>query len=693
MVGLVVAISAIWHFRMVTGPMSSFGLVAADLFHYFLPSYAYEAARLRAGAVPFWNPYQAAGQPFLASLQPGVLYPARLLLLLFDVPTAMRWSTMGHIVLTALATFACCRAVGASRAGAALGGGIMVIVFSFTNVFSPSYMEAGTWIPVAAFAFMRVVAGGGLGWAALLGVAAAMPALAGGYQLTMYFPYGLAAFALAVAVDARWRGAFWTPRTLGLVAVAGVLALATAAPQLATTLAWTTETQRPAAPLTDPQIAPVLKLPSQWIRDTFVPGNSWQSSYLSVPGVVLALVGFASSGALGAILGVGALFFYGLSLGPGTPIFPLYRYIPGFALFRLPQRLMTLVVFLAAVGAALGVTALARVRVPGLGPRRSRVLLEIAALGVVGAALVVPLRNGELLPWSALPSRMEGPPGLFPALARLNGDGRTVLPRGYMVGLTTKQGMMQGVRTLEDYEPLSSRRLGRYLNAIAGLPPPREVDFPPFVGRSPSPAIVRPELLELAAVRTVVRFSNEPELVAPPLVRTDDVAGFHVYASPGASSRASLVGRVRFVETEADAMTALTAPGFDGRTEAVLVGAPDAEAVAAPDRAGEERARIVVDEPEHVVVDLAIGGPRLMVLADAFAPGWTAVVDGAPRRIWQANCLFRGVYVRPGDRRVEFRYRAPGFREGMTAAAVAWGLVALVGAAQVARRRRAGSAP
>ena len=64
--------------------------------------------------------------------------------------------------------------------------------------------------------------------------------------------------------------------------------------------------------------------------------------------------------------------------------------------------------------------------------------------------------------------------------------------------------------------------------------------------------------------------------------------------------------------------------------------------------------------------------PSILVLADAFAPGWDVTVDGAPRRLWQANHLVRGVMVRPGDRRVEFIYHAPGLRFGIGAALSVW---------------------
>ncbi len=47
-------------------------------------------------------------------------------------------------------------------------------------------------------------------------------------------------------------------------------------------------------------------------------------------------------------------------LGRLTPWFFLYRWIPGFAMFRFPARLIVLVAFFAAIAAGLGLTALAR---------------------------------------------------------------------------------------------------------------------------------------------------------------------------------------------------------------------------------------------------------------------------------------------------------------------------------------------
>src|SRR5207249_533512 len=72
--GLIGGAFVVWDARIAV-PAQHIALWAGDLFHFFLPSYSFEAERLRALALPFWNPYQAAGVPFLATLNPGALYP------------------------------------------------------------------------------------------------------------------------------------------------------------------------------------------------------------------------------------------------------------------------------------------------------------------------------------------------------------------------------------------------------------------------------------------------------------------------------------------------------------------------------------------------------------------------------------------------------------------------------------------
>jgi hypothetical protein len=690
--GLTMATWIFWRLR-VSVPVGGVNfLVSGDLFHYFWPAYAYVADRLRAGAVAEWNPYQAAGSPFLATLQPGVLYPARLLLLLADIPTAMRWSTFLHLLLATLATWALCRALGAGRPGAAVGAATFGIAWAVPNAYWASYLEAGAWLPVGALGIARFAAGGGVGWIALAGFAGGMPVIAGGYQVTIYVVYGLVLLGLALLADRRRRVPFG--RMVAGLAVAGLLAGATAAPQLLPSLAWTSETARRAGALTDIQIDPLafLRTKALLFEKTFWRGGGFQPFYLSVPVALLALVGFATTRGFGIVLGVATIVAYLLSFGAGTPWFGLYRWIPGLAMYRFPQRLFTLVAFASTIGAALGLTTLLRGRALSIPPRRA----AAAALGVllVTVGLAAPYSSGSDFPWTAAGGSLTGTPDFPGTLRQVVGEGRALLPAdGVVAALPHRFGSLERVRVLQDYEPLSSRRLRDYLFALAGRPPATDDEVSPYTGGFPrTDAIARPTLLDLAAVRgLVLAAGRKPPERTPAFVHVKTMAQLAVWENPLALPRAYVVPRARFVVDEEAALAAITATGFDGQGEVVLVGpadGPEAAAVAEAPASPARAARIAADLPEHVAVDVDVAAPGVLVLADAFAPGWAVAVDGAERRLWQANHLVRGVLVRPGDRRVTFTYRTPGLRPGLAVAGTAWTLAAV--GAVVAARRRAG---
>ena len=129
-------------------------------------------------------------------------------------------------------------------------------------------------------------------------------------------------------------------------------------------------------------------------------------------------------------------------------------------------------------------------------------------------------------------------------------------------------------------------------------------------------------------------------------------------------------------------------PALDPRRVATVdteVGLPSAQA--AP--AGE--ARILELAPDDIVVETSAGHPALLVLADRFAAGWSATVDGTPRPIVRADFLLRGVRVGAGQHRVAFHYATPGLRKGGIITAVALPvalLLLIVGFYRTSRRQR-----
>jgi hypothetical protein len=118
----------------------------------------------------------------------------------------------------------------------------------------------------------------------------------------------------------------------------------------------------------------------------------------------------------------------------------------------------------------------------------------------------------------------------------------------------------------------------------------------------------------------------------------------------------------------------------------VIVEAASDAAIAPPEASlrgpppTQDACRIVVDEPQRVVVEASLAAAGMLVLADTFHPDWQATLvtdDGGsqPLPIFRANRMHRAVSLPAGRHRVEFRHRSQTFARtaGLTLAAwAAW---------------------
>jgi uncharacterized membrane protein YfhO len=67
-------------------------------------------------------------------------------------------------------------------------------------------------------------------------------------------------------------------------------------------------------------------------------------------------------------------------------------------------------------------------------------------------------------------------------------------------------------------------------------------------------------------------------------------------------------------------------------------------------------ARIVSWRLDRMEVEVDNKQSGILVVHEAYYPGWVAEVDGQPARILRTNVLFRGVEVGEGRHRVVFRF-------------------------------------
>jgi hypothetical protein len=91
--------------------------------------------------------------------------------------------------------------------------------------------------------------------------------------------------------------------------------------------------------------------------------------------------------------------------------------------------------------------------------------------------------------------------------------------------------------------------------------------------------------------------------------------------------------------------------------------------------------------PDSLRVRFDLEGRGLMVVLDAFYPGWEATVDGHPRAVSRVAGFFRGVAVQEGEQVLEMRFVPRPFRLGAGVSLAT--LLGLALACLSARRRRA----
>ncbi len=126
--------------------------------------------------------------------------------------------------------------------------------------------------------------------------------------------------------------------------------------------------------------------------------------------------------------------------------------------------------------------------------------------------------------------------------------------------------------------------------------------------------------------------------------------------------RVYTVTRWNTIHNEAGALVRLQEDTFDPRREAIIEplddSAADVSIPASTNADGEPsgRVRLLADRMNGIDLEARVDHRSLLVLGDAWYPGWTARVDGHRQPIFKVNYLFRGIFVEPGEHQVAFDY-------------------------------------
>jgi len=204
----------------------------------------------------------------------------------------------------------------------------------------------------------------------------------------------------------------------------------------------------------------------------------------------------------------------------------------------------------------------------------------------------------------------------------------------------------------------------------------------------------KPALLDFMAARVLIettQASHGPEQnqTGPPQFQTRAQYGpVSIAVNERALPRTYWAPQAHPVGSLEEAIETLTAPDFDPEKECVATVPTGLRLPGNPDTAftrADALCAIESEAPERVVIHIESPAPGFVVLADSFAPGWKARLDGASCRVFRTNGLFRGVSVPAGEHRLAFEYRPRSFTVGLIAALAALAVSAVSAAAAVFR--------
>ncbi len=612
--------------------------------------------RVRAGELPLWNPHNYLGHPFLAANSGAVFWPQHWLEYAFPSKQWWEWSSLARLWLAGAFTVLLLLRMGTSHVAAVLGG----IAFSLS-----AFLVTWLFHPIASVACVLPL----LLWQVEgLGCGVTRRRVAG---LAATFALALLAGYLQAVVHVGLLAAGWgfaRARLRGVLAVAGAAALGglLAAPQLLpfaeyllASQAWVEFARVDTVgevPL--PEAALLLVHPFLWgapHRGTYegpVGHNltypDLVAGYVGVVALLLAIAG-ALRGRRGAVLG-GLVLVCALLAWKVEPLYAVWRALPVLGSSKTP-RLLLLVAFGLSLLAALGLDGL-RARLP----ERWRVPAGFLACLLVAAELLrfgfgfnTAIEPEEVHPPTPTTDFLRAQPGLFRVLG------------GEQTFLFPQANLPYGISLVAGYDSLERRETTELLLGLASVEP----DFP-FVSRIP--AFYREEAIPLGSLLNV-RYVLAGTELPPPFELAHEAEGLFVYENPNVLPRAFVARDATVVEDPDERLARLHAADFDPWT-AVLEEEPDDPLW--PELGGEGEVRVISYEPTRIVLEADLPQPALVVLTDAWDPGWRC----DDRDILRVDHALRGVLLPSGRSEVEMSYLPTSLTAGILAAAL--GFVSLL---------------
>ena len=342
-----------------------------DVAPFFYPMKHFLASAVRAGELPLWNPWVAGGEPFFASLQPGLLYPGSLVLYGLPMPAAFDWLIVLHYPLAGVGLAVLLKRWGHSWTAAVMGGSVFMLGGFFASLGNfVNNLQTVAWLPWIFLAWDRVLDGGRIKDLLLFAVLCGVAFLGGEPQmlvlgLGLVFAHGL------FRVESRELG---RGKQTAAFVIAGILAVALVSVQLLPFAEYMSHSVR-RLPI-DLEYASSRSLEPAGALHLLLPpalhsgAHGFSTRFMASSEVPWVLSLYAGSitvalALIGALRGRGPrwiLFWAGatalsvmLALGSHSPLYRgLFEWVPPFRPFRYPEKFLLVGALAVSVFAAQG---------------------------------------------------------------------------------------------------------------------------------------------------------------------------------------------------------------------------------------------------------------------------------------------------------------------------------------------------
>lgn len=639
-------------------------MAGGDIELYFAPWHQWIRSEILSGRLPLWNPNILCGVPVAANPQVGLFYPPNLLLRLFPVPFGINLLLMFHLVLMGVGMYVYLLHH-KLRPVSGLTGAIafMLSGFSIPHLYAGHFTFLCTvaWMPFLLLLAERLLdPPHRIKDASLFALILCLQLLGGHFQIPYMTLEAVGILAVIRSIGLLGKRPNKSLGHLWLVLIAAVIwALVMAGIQLVPSWELMKAGARGAeanVPFASehsfhPSLLITFLFPNAFgspaTGDYQGPSFYWEvMGFVGITALFFVFIALAKpSNAHRLFLISLTLLGFCLALGKYSPLYQwAYELIPGFSRFRAPSRHILLVTFGLAALAGHGLNDVGEI----LSRYRQRVLLAIpwGMCAILAAELLyfaLPFSQG------VSPSKILQSFGEVGKRLREESSWFRVFP----VGLTHPNsssmgnilGLWEGVRSLQGYDPLISKRYRDYVGVAEYRQSSREEQSYLNFMRFSSPLA-----LELGA-RYVLCLAPAALQDRQPVWSNSSMA---VYEQGQALPRAMLLDRGLPVSNQDAALEQLMRPDFDPSRTVIL----EMDGTSLPSTLNAEgaTATIIEDTPTRISLDVQSPGDAVLRVSEATFAGWKAFLDGQRVPLLTADLILRAVVVPAGSHRVEFVY-------------------------------------